>query len=601
MFKAILFGACMCGIIGVLSVNDSEKTAQELLIGLKRLEYRGYDSWGYALLSQSGLIVEKKIGRIVSPSAFPSTHLMLGHTRWATHGNITDENAHPHTDCTNRIAVIHNGIIENYLTLRQQLMGEGHRFKSQTDTEIIAHLFEKTSGTLLEKAQKIAPLLKGSFSLVVMDQSYPDELVAIKYESPLALGIAKNELIFASDPLAFLDKTNQVIFLSEGDIAHAKKVGTELQYSFFNYLTQNTIEKKPITVQWNIENTSLEKYAHYMQKEIMEQPLRMRDALDQQTATKFAEIMKNKKVIAIACGTARHAAVIGKHLLHKIAHFSMEVMMAHEFTYFTDDLDKNTVLLAVSQSGETADVMDCVRKAKQKGVTIISIVNVPSSTLARESDFVFYINCGPEIAVASTKAFTNQVIAFYLISFALAGTLETEIPRLRSIILDVEKTLIYFDIKSREVAQYLASKEHAYMLGKGIHFPIALEGALKLKEVSYIHAEGMPSGELKHGTLALIEPGTPVILLCPRDYTYHDTISNGLETKARGAYVIGISDMTHPSFNSWIQLPSLEKENHMFYPLFEIMPLQLIAYYTAVLLKRDVDKPRNLAKSLTVK
>ncbi|MBS3067724.1 glutamine--fructose-6-phosphate transaminase (isomerizing) [Candidatus Micrarchaeota archaeon] len=589
----------MCGIIGLLKLNESDSGIHDIVEGLKRLEYRGYDSWGYASINSSGIVMEKKIGRITKATFNHPASIIIGHTRWATHGNVTEANAHPHLDCNNQIAIVHNGIIENYLELREQLIKEGHTFKSQTDSEVVTHLFEKLQGDLFERAKQIAPMLRGSFSLVIMDARYSDQLVAIKNESPLAIGIAEKEAIFASDPLAFIDQTDDAIFLTEGDIALAKKSGNKITFEFFNYLTNNSVTKQSTKLDWKNQKIELGEYKHYMLKEIVEQPVVMRQGMNLDSAQDLANEMHNKKVIAIGCGTARHSAVIGKHILNKIAKFPLEVMMAHEFSYFVDEIDKDTVILAVSQSGETADVMECVRKAKKRGLKIISIVNVPSSSLARDSNKVFYTNCGPEIAVASTKAFSNQILAFYLIAFALSGEIKKQ--KIESVIGMLDKNISYFDLKAREIAEYLKNKVHVYILGKGVNFPIALEGALKLKEISYIHAEGMPSGELKHGTLALIEHGVPVILICPTDYTYHDSISNGLETKARGAYLIGISDKPHPSFNMWIQLPELSKEDEILYPLLETIPLQLIAYYTALALGRDVDKPRNLAKSVTVK
>ncbi len=588
----------MCGIIGLLKLNPSESAIKDVVAGLKRLEYRGYDSWGYAVLDNQGIKLEKKIGRISKPGLSGEAAVLIGHTRWATHGGVTDDNAHPHTDCKSTIAIVHNGIIENYLELKEQLIREGHVIKSQTDTEVVAHLFEKAKGDLMEKAKQVASGLRGTFALVVMDSNNHDELVAIKNESPLVIGIADDEVIFASDPLAFIDKTNKAIFLTEGDIAVAKKSSNSIKFEFFNYLAGKQVNKESVQLDWETQNVDTGKYAHYMLKEIMEQPDVMKK-LDIGAAEQLAGRMRGKKVVAIACGTARHAAVVGKHILHKLSKFPLEVMMAHEFVYFIEDVDPGTVLLAVSQSGETADVLDCVRKAKKRGMLVISIVNVPSSTLARESESVFYTNCGPEIAVASTKAFMNQVLAFYMLAFALGD--KEKAKGIGPIISLLEKNMPYFDLKAREIAEYLKSKKDIYLLGKGVNFPIALEGALKLKEITYLHAEGMPAGELKHGTLALIESGIPVILLSPTDYTYHETISNGLETKARGAYLIGISDKPHPSFNIWLQLPFLDKDNEIFYPMLETIPLQLIAYHTALLLGRDIDKPRNLAKSLTVK
>ncbi len=586
----------MCGIIGVLS--SSNQDLSEAISSLKKLEYRGYDSWGYAVSDKGTIKSMRQVGRVSGSHNFNSSIAIL-HTRWATHGGVTEANAHPHTDCKDKIAIVHNGIIENYLELREQLINDGHTFKSQTDSEVVAHLFENAEGSLFERAKAVAPILRGSFALVIMNAADDSELVAIKNESPLVVGIAANKVIFASDPLAFLDKTNKAVFLEEGDIVFAKKAGSALSTEFFNYLSNVPVQRTTSSLDWKSQNAELGTYPHYMLKEIMEQPAALRQGLNTVAAEKFAEKIRGRRVMAIACGTARHSAVIGKHILNKLAGFPMEVMMAHEFVYFVDELDPNVIILAVSQSGETADVMECVRKAKKRGMQVISIVNVPSSTLARQSELVFYTNCGPEIAVASTKAFSNQVLAFYMIGLALAGKLEKQ--KIGQIIGLLESKLSYFDIKAREIAGYIKNKQHVYMLGKGVNFPIALEGALKLKEVSYIHAEGMPSGELKHGTLALVEQGTPVVLLCPSDYTYHDSISNGLETKARGAYLIGISDKPHPGFNIWVQLPHLEAVDNIFYPLLETIPLQLIAYHTAVALGRDVDKPRNLAKSVTVK
>lgn len=585
----------------MLSVESSEKFLENMISSLKKLEYRGYDSWGFASLDRGSIHIEKRVGRISSPSSLFTAHIGVSHTRWATHGGVTAANAHPHVDCHNEIAIVHNGIIENYLELREQLIKDGHVFVSQTDSEVIAHLFEEMDGSLFNRAKSVAKFLRGSFSLVAMSSAHENEMVAIKNESPLAIGIAENEVIFASDPLAFIDRTNTVVFLNDGEIAHAKRSNNRLSFEFFNYQSGRIVHKDRTRLEWKPEEIHLGRYNHYMLKEIMEQPATIRNGIDLERAGLIAGRIKGRRVIAIACGTARHSAVIGKHILHKVAKFQMDVMMAHEFVYFIQDLDRDSIVLAVSQSGETADVLECVRKARQRGMTVLSIVNVPSSTLARESEAVYYTNCGPEIAVASTKAFSNQVLAFYLIAYALAGRTAEIKNRINRIISELQQRLAYYDQKAQEVAAYLQNKHDVYMIGRGINFPVALEGSLKLKEISYLHAEGMPAGELKHGTLALIEDGTPVILVNPADYTYEGTISSGLETKARGAQVIGISNRPHPLFNMWIQLPDLDRDNEIFYPLVETVPLQLIAYHTAVLLGRDVDKPRNLAKSVTVK
>ncbi len=589
----------MCGIIGILKTQESENMTNELVSSLKKMDYRGYDSWGYAIVDNGELKIEKKIGRIGEPQLHEKTFIAIGHSRWATHGGVTDDNAHPHCDCTNCISVVHNGIIENYLELKEELNSRGHTFKSETDTEVIAHLFEEAEGAnLFEKSKFVAKKLKGAFAVVAIDKNHPNEMVAIKHESPLIIGKGDDRIIIASDPLAFIEHTQDAYFVEEGDIISLKR-NNSIDIEFYNYLTDSTVTRELKKLEWKPESADLKGHPHYMLKEIMEQPFALRNGMNREAAQSLADFMKGKRVVAIACGTARHAAVIGKHILHKVAKYSMEVMMAHEFSYFVADAPEDTVILAVSQSGETADVLDVVRKAKARGFPIISIVNVTSSTLVRESKLIYPLNCGPEIAVASTKAFSNQVMAFYLIAYAMNNQIEIAWTELSKISHLLEKQLPYFDYKAKDIAQKIHSKQHAYVLGKGVNFAIALEGSLKIKEISYIHAEGMPSGELKHGTLALIEKDTPVILIAPTDYTRSDCLSNGMETKARGAFLIGISNENHPSFDEWIRIDGLE--DPIFYPLLEIAPLQLIAYHAAVVLGRDVDKPRNLAKSVTCK
>ncbi|MFA5050092.1 MAG: glutamine--fructose-6-phosphate transaminase (isomerizing) [Candidatus Micrarchaeia archaeon] len=587
----------MCGIIGILKTESSKNTLNQMITSLKKMDYRGYDSWGYATINGK-IKITKRVGRISPGVLEEDTFIGIGHTRWATHGAVTDENAHPHTDCKKEIAIAHNGIIENYLQLKEWLQKRGHKFLSDTDTEVIAHLFEEESGNLFERAKKISMKIEGSFAIVAMDSKNPNEMVAIKNESPLLIGTSNDSLIVASDPLAFIDHTKEMYVLLDGEIAYLKR-NEKLEIEFYNYKENKKISKKTEKIHWDHKESELMGHPHFMLKEILEQPNSLRNGMNEKQAEKISEFIKDKKVVAVACGTARHASVIGKHILYRIAKFNIEVMMAHEYSYFIEDAPKDAVILAVSQSGETADVLEVVRKAKKRGIPVISIVNIPTSTLARESKLVYPINCGPEIAVASTKAFSGQILAFYLIAYAMAGELKTAREKILRLISLIEKKMEYNVSKTKEIAHKIYSKNHVYVLGKGVNYAIALEGALKIKEISYIHAEGMPSGELKHGTLALIENGTPVILLSPTDYTYNDCISNGLETKARGAYLIGISDKDHPSFDDWIDIG--QAEDRLFYPLLEIIPLQLLAYYTAVILGRDVDKPRNLAKSVTVK
>ncbi len=588
----------MCGIIGILKTENSKNTVDEMISSLKKMDYRGYDSWGYATINGKLKIV-KKVGRITKEALQEEDAFIgIGHTRWATHGNVTMENAHPHTDCKKEIAIAHNGIIENYLQLKEELKKKGHFFESDTDTEVIAHLFEDETGNLFERAKKISKKIIGSFAIVGIDIKNPDEMIAIKNESPLLIGVSSDSFIVASDPLAFMDNTKNMYILSDGEIAHLKK-NKKLEIEFYNYIEDKKIDKKIEKFEWDHKESGLDGHPHFMLKEILEQPYSIERGINEKRAAEIGKFIKDKNVVAIACGTARHAAVIGKHILYRVAKKNIEVMMAHEYGNFIDDAPENTIILAVSQSGETADVLEVVRKAKKRGLDVISIVNVQASTLARESKLVYPINCGPEIAVASTKAFIGQILAFYLIAYSIAGQLEESKEKIFKMIGFLKNKMEYYTIKTKKIAQRIYLKNHIYVLGKGVNYAIALEGALKIKEISYIHAEGMPSGELKHGTLALIEKDTPVILICPTDYTYNDCISNGLETKARGAYLIGISDKNHPAFDDWINIG--EFEDKMFYPFLEIIPLQLIAYYTATILGRDVDKPRNLAKSVTVK
>ncbi|MDD5023101.1 MAG: glutamine--fructose-6-phosphate transaminase (isomerizing), partial [Candidatus ainarchaeum sp.] len=477
----------MCGIIGILKTEEKDSAVEELVSSLKRMDYRGYDSWGYAILHDDKIKIEKKTGRITKGALKEKIFLGIGHTRWATHGGVTDENAHPHTDCKNEIAIVHNGIIENYIELKKELEIRGHKFKSETDTEVIAHLFEEEQGSFFERAKSVSKKLKGSFALVAIDRKNPNEMIAIKNESPLLIGKRENEFIVASDPLAFLDHTQNAYLLEEGDIVLLRKNG-EIELEFYNFIEGKEVKRNLKILDWKAQSADLNGYAHYMLKEIMEQPFSLRNGINEEAAKKLANIMKGKNVVAVACGSARHATVIGKHILHRVAKFQMEAMMAHEFSYFVDDAPENTLILAVSQSGETADVLDVVRKAKARNIPVISIVNVSSSTLARESKAFFPLNCGPEIAVASTKAFSNQVLAFYLIAYAMINNLEKAKISLSRLIVAIEKQLPYFNKKAREIAEKIYNKQHAYVLGKGVNFAIALEGALKIKEISYIHA-----------------------------------------------------------------------------------------------------------------
>jgi len=610
----------VCGIIGVLGKRAA---APLVLSGLKKLEYRGYDSWGIATINNE-LRVEKRVGKIENVSARELDALKgvvgLGHTRWATHGGVTKENAHPHLDCAGTIAVVHNGIIENNVELRNALEARGHSFKSQTDTEVVPHLIEEeivAGSGFVDAVLKVSRKLKGSFALAVLNTREPNTLVGVRNESPLIVGLGEETFFLASDVLAFLNETKRVAYLNDGEIVVAQKNnennnggrvsdGNVIKFAFMNF-DGKPVEKKFVEVSWNAESAEKRGYPHYMLKEIMEQPTALRNALNQDFGfvQEFALDLKNASVIAIACGTARHAAVVGKHLFDKIAGKQIEVMIASEFSYFAENVPRDAIVLAVSQSGETADVVEGLKKAKARGARVYSIVNVVGSTIARLSDKVIYTNAGPEIGVASTKAFVNQVGVFYFLAHAMAGRLEDGLRDLKQASVLLEKTLLENDARLRALAEIIKLKKDVYFIGRGVNFPIALEGALKMKEVSYVHAEGMPAGELKHGTIALVEKGVPVIVVNPRDYTFFDTVSNAMETKARGAFVVGVSDEKHECYDEFLSLPKagVERNGELkpYYLLLEVAPLQLLAYHTAVALGRDPDKPRNLAKAVTVK
>ncbi len=557
---------------------------------------------------------------VPGPENFVANGLLSHNSRWATHGLVTNENAHPHACCKGEIFVVHNGIIENYAEIRAELQRKGHAFASQTDTEVIPHLIEEeqAKGATLEKAVLAAARrLQGAFALAVASSREPNTLIGVKKDSPLVVGLGEHngreEVFVASDVLAFLKHTKRAVFLNDGEAVVAKRdagAGSAgAWHAEFKDFNGRTLQKQVSLVKWDAAQASRGGYPHFMLKEIFEQPRALRDAAmqDGQALREFAsELKRAERIVCIACGTARHAAVIGQHLVARLTGKRMEVIIASEAPYFADWLDEKCVLLCVSQSGETADVLEVVRQAKargERGPRVLSIVNAVGSTLARLSDRALYINCGPEIAVAATKSFSNQLALFYLIAFAMAGRETEGAQRVREAADLVEKTIAENDAKTKVLAAELAKRESVYFIGRGVNFPVALEGALKLKEVSYIHAEGMPAGELKHGTLALVTQGTPVVLLNPGDYTHADTLNNGREAKARGAKLIGVSDEKNDAYDDFVRLPKMDgnEDAELFYPLLEAIPLQLLAYHASVARGLDPDKPRNLAKSVTVK
>ncbi len=506
-------------------------------------------------------------------------------------------NAHPHFDCKKQIAVVHNGIVENYQELRTRLEPK-HRFVSQTDTEVIPHLIEEymDGGASLEEAVlKASRQLKGCYAFAAISVKEPDRVVATRRESPLVVGANAHQAFIASDALAFLEETNRVVFLEDGETVILGKTITFLDPD------GHPTKKEFKEVNWKWDQATKQGFDFYMMKEIMEEPQAIRCATmqDKKLLLEMAiGILRSRQVVITACGTSRFAALVGRYLFSRLAGTFCDVIMASEFQYFSDSVDKNTLVIAVSQSGETADVIQGVKRARENGATIYSLVNTVGSTLARMSDKVLYLNCGPEIGVAATKTFMSELALFYLLAFTMANKLDEGLQQLLDICPKIDDCFSRNSKKLQRLAQTTRDKHDFYYIARGINFAIAAEGALKMKEISYVHAEGMPAGELKHGTLALVEKDTPVIVICPQDYTYEETIANAHETKARGAYVVGVSEEMNPIFDEWIEIPQVDE---VFQPLVTVVPLQLLAYYSALARGRDPDKPRNLAKSVTVK
>jgi len=591
----------MCGIIGYCGKKPAVPIALE---ALKCLEYRGYDSAGIASLYDGKLLIRKDAGKIdeviqkQNLAGLPGI-VAIGHTRWATHGGVTQFNAHPHSDCGGRVAVVHNGIVENNQQLRQELTKLGHKFTSETDTEIIPHLIEdelKNGCSLKQAVLNIAPRLEGSYAFLVISLDDPGKIIGTRRNNPLIVGVNSPDYYASSDALAFSQYTNQVMSLEDNEVVMLTQEGIE----FFDAQGHKVVKQaRKLDHSW--AETNKEGYQHFMLKEIMEQAQVLGQIVhqDEKSFTKIAlDILRARQVIITACGTSRYAALVGRYLFSRVAKKFCDVVMASEFGYFVDSVDKSTVVIAVSQSGETADVIEGVKAAKDAGAQVISIVNRPNSILADLSHRVIYLNCGSEIAVAATKSFLSQLAIFYLLSFSMVNAFDEAAANLTDLSSAITRVLDWNKSELIKLSQKLKDKNDFYYIARGINFAIASEGALKLKELSYIHAEGMPAGELKHGTLALIEPGTPVVVICPADYTFFETLSNAMETKSRGAYIIGVSDKESDIYDSWVKIPEVDE---LLYPMVAVVPLQLLAYYLAINRGYDPDKPRNLAKSVTVK
>jgi len=591
----------MCGIIGY----SGRKPAVPIVIqALKCLEYRGYDSAGIASLYDGSLLIRKDAGKVDEViqkhnlASLPG-NVAIGHTRWATHGAVTQSNAHPQSDCGGRVAVVHNGIVENNRQLRQELTRMGHKFTSETDTEVIPHLVEAElkNGCSLEQAVlNIAPKLEGSYAFLVVSLDDPGKIVGTRRNNPLIVGINAPDYYVSSDALAFSQYTNQVMGLEDNEVV----VLTRERVQFFDAHGHKLVKQaRKLDLSWAASDKA--GYQYFMLKEIMDQTQVLSQIVhqDEKRFTETAlDILRARQVIITACGSSRYAALVGRYLFSKVGKKFCDVVMASEFGYFADSVDKNTVVIAVSQSGETADIIEGVKAARDAGAQVISVINRPNSILADLSHQVIYLNCGAEIAVAATKTFLSQLAIFYLLSFSMVNAFKEASARLTSLNSEITRVLDRNKSELITLSQKLKDKNDFYYIARGINFAIASEGALKLKEVSYIHAEGMPAGELKHGTLALIEPGTPVVVICPGDYTFAETLSNAMEAKSRGAYIIGVSDKESDIYDSWIKLPEVDE---LLYPMVAVVPLQLLAYYLAIDRGCDPDKPRNLAKSVTVK
>jgi glutamine---fructose-6-phosphate transaminase (isomerizing) len=610
----------MCGIVGYIG---DKKVVPILLDGLKRLEYRGYDSAGLAVIEQGRMVIHRSVGKIKElENAVWGTNLVgtigLGHTRWATHGRPTEENAHPHTDCTGDLVVVHNGIIENYLALKEKLLAEGHLFRSETDTEVIAHLIEKylKEDRDIEVATRRALNdVTGAYAIGVLWKGDPGRIVGAKCGSPLVVGLGEGDFFFASDIPAILNHTRNVLFLNEEEIVVLTKDGVHIT-TLAGEAVQRPVEK----VLWSPILAEKGGYKHFMLKEIYEQPRAVRDTIrgrfSEETAQIFFEGMEVlddvlpeiQKVVLIACGTAWHAGLIGKFLIEELCRVPVEVDYSSEFRYRDPVVESRTLVMAVSQSGETLDTLAGIKEARQRGCPTFVVCNVVGSSITREVDGVLYTHAGPEIGVAATKTFTAQIAALYLFALYFGrkrGTLDAA--RVREHLADLVRLpqqieqVLHMDADLERLAHQYHTKSDFLYLGRGINYPIALEGALKLKEISYIHAEGYPAGEMKHGPIALITEEMPVVILAPKDKVYEKILGNIQEVKARDGIVIAFCSEDDQDLPKKVDhCLAVPRTSALLTPALLAIPMQLLAYHIAVRKGCDVDQPRNLAKSVTV-
>lgn len=586
----------MCGIFAYIGTRDN--AANTVLDGLRLLEYRGYDSWGVAIKNGDVISIDKHIGKIGdAKTSLPESTIGIGHTRWATHGGVTVENAHPHLDCTKQIALLHNGIIENYATLKVDLEKKGHKFISQTDTEVAVHLVEENlkKHDFADSVRLTFNQLQGMNAIVVLNGT-TSEVIAAKNGSPLIVGKKGNEFYLASDASGILPHTREILFMKDNEMI---KAGKEL--TLYSLPKGNEITPKFETINWKIETAGMGKYPHFMIKEIEEQPTVIRNIANNYDGQikKMAEVIKKAHgTFFIAAGTAYHACLGGVYLFSKVAHKHVNTALASEFNYLLDFLNDKSLVVALSQSGETIDVIEPLNHAQAKGAKIVGITNTLGSTIYRMSDYKMLLGAGPEKAVASTKAYMAKLAVFLMLAYQLDGGISKIKPKMIEAASEIEEmTKKPFLNRMKKLAKMLSKKEHIYTLGRGASYTSAIEAALKIKEVSYIHTEGLAGGELKHGTIALISKGTPVIVFAPNDETYDAMISNATEVKARGGIIIGVSSKRADIFDEWIEIKDLGDATL----LTQIVPAQLLGYYLALELGYDPDKPRNLAKSVTVK
>lgn len=602
----------MCGIVGYIGDQDALPI---LMRGLKRLEYRGYDSAGVALIASGQVATAKSPGKVAMletrldllPAGSPCG---IAHTRWATHGAPTDENAHPHVDCSGKIAVVHNGIVENYVELRAELAAKGHRFVSETDSEVIPHLLEEYGATddLLSAARQTETRLDGAYAFLAVVADRPDLVVAVRRASPLIIGLAHRANYIASDFSAFLDATNRALVLENGDMAAV----TADDVTIFDS-TGAEIEREPMTVNWDVRQAERGGYSHFMLKEIMEQPEAWADCLlgriqnqsieVEAMGLRTSELTRWQRVQIVAAGTAYHAGLVGKVLLENLAGIPVDVDVASEFRYRRPLLTPDTLVLAVSQSGETADTLASLHLAQERGVYTYAITNSVGSTLARDADAAGYTYAGPEIAVASTKAYTTQILMISLLALALAQARNRARPDLVAqlgLLPALGEAWLAQSDSVRDYSELLAASNQMFYIGRGMDYALAMEGQLKMKEISYIHAEAYPAGEMKHGTLALITEDVPVVAVSTQPDLAVKLRSNVEEVKARGAKVFAIIDQSQRSAWGQDAMAEVHPPSPWLSPVLAAMPLQLLAYWTAVARGEDVDKPRNLAKSVTV-